>query len=237
MRTYFCTILSVTFMARGNSALSWGFGLGDERVSRKREMGKLSSFLGGCWRAGWLVLSIALLFAIDGALAAKAARLRDRSNDSSWGNASRDSTPSRDPSARSTPDGSRGNSDAGARPAGPTGANDKGNDKNGKNKDDDDDDDGRGNSQSSQPKDGGKPQNKGVGAGKANADDAEPPKTVVEMLQRMLVNSNAPGAGGDAKSSNRADPAKPADADKAPKADAGSKKDAAPSAGSVSQLT
>ena len=177
-------------------------------------MGKLSSFLGGRWRAGWLVLILAALLVADGAFAAKA-RMRDnRWNDSAWSNGgSRDSNSSRD------------NADAGNRnfSGTTTDKSDKANDKSAKtNKDDGDDDDGR----ASQPRDSGKPQ--GKGAGKTSADDGDPPKTMVEMLQRMFP-ANTPGSGGDAKSSNRTEAGKSGDSDKAPKADAARKdQDAGP---------
>src|SRR5262245_22261863 len=144
-------------------------------------MGKLSSFLGGRWRAGWLVLILAALLVADGAFAAKA-RMRDnRWNDNAWSNGgSRDSNSSRD------------NADAGNRNASGTSTtdkSDKANDKSAKtNKDDGDDDDGR----ASQPRDSGKPQ--GKGPGKTSADDGDPPKTMVEMLQRMFP-ANTPGSG------------------------------------------
>ena len=200
-------------------------------------MGKLSSFFGGGCRAGGLALIIALAAALiaDAALAAKYRgrdRVDRRGDDSPWS--------SRDTNTRSTVDsGSRGSSDAGSRSNANTSArdsgskreadrdtadkNDKGNDKNDRtaksNKDDDDDDDGRGGPQ----RDSGKAQNKPAGAGKGNADDADPPRTMVEMLQRMFPSpANSP----DGKPSNRSEdardeskaPGKPAENEKAAKA-------------------
>jgi hypothetical protein len=183
-------------------------------------MGKLSSGIGGGWRGRWLVLIVAALLIGDGALAAKA-RMRDRgdrSNDSSWGNARSDTV------ARNTDSGSNSGSGSGAR-TGNASSNDKANDKSAKsNKDDDDDDDARGN----QLRDGSKSQNRAAGAGKGNgADAAEPPKTVVEMLQRMFP-AGTPGSG-DAKPATRSDTGKAADGDKPGKADVG-KKDQDPAA-------
>src|SRR5262245_6012109 len=177
-------------------------------------MGKLSSCKGGRWRGR--VLIIAALLIGDGALAAKA-RMRDRSdrsNDSPWSNARPDTV------ARNTDSASNSGSGSGARP-GNASSNDKANDKNAKNnKDDDDDDDAR------QLRDGGRSQNRAAGAGKSNADPAEPPKTVVEMLQRMFPAS--PPGSSDGKGATRSDSGKGADSDKPSKADAaGNKVDAA----------
>jgi len=180
-------------------------------------MGKLSSCIGGGWRGRWLVLIIAALLIGDGALAAKA-RMRDRSsNDNPWSNARPDTV------ARNTDSGSGSGSRAGN-----AGSNDKANDKSAKNNKDDDDDDARGN----QPRDGGKPQDRGAGAGKGNGTDAaEPPKTVVEMLQRMFP-AGSPGSA-DAKPAARSDAGK-ADGDK-PSADAGGKKGQDPAAPAVNR--
>src|SRR5262245_54708258 len=220
-------------MARGISALSWGFGLGGRRrVSRKREMGKLSSFFRGCWRAGWLALIIGLAAVLVLGERAGAKPRRDRGfNDNPWSSGSRDNT--RDNNGRSDTS-SRGSSDAGSGSSakGNSGSgnssnsnardsgskdNDK-NDKNAKAKDDDDDDDNR----PSPQKDAGKSPGKPGGSGKSKDDDPDPPKTVVEMLQRMFP-ANAPGAPADGKSSNRSDdsPGKSGDADKGPKTTAG----------------
>src|SRR5262245_54819431 len=182
-------------------------------------MGKLSSCIGGGWRGRWLVLIIAVLLIGDGAFAAKA-RMRDRSdrsNDTPWGNARSDTVARNNDSASSSGSGAR---------AGNASSNDKANDKNAKNnKDDDDDDDARGN----QVRDGGKSQTRAAGAGKSNGPDAaEPPKTVVEMLQRMFP-AGIPG-GGDAKPTPRSDAGKAGDSDKPSKADAGGKKDQDPAA-------
>ena len=166
-------------------------------------MGKLSSFFGGGCRAGRLALIIALAAALiaDAAFAAKYRgrdRVDRRGDDSPWS--------SRDTNARGNSDsGSRGSSDAGSRSNANTSArnsgskrdttdkDDKGSDKNDRtaksNKDDDDDDDGRGGPQ----RDSSKAQTKPAGAGKGNADDADPPRTVVEMLQRMFPSpANSP---------------------------------------------
>jgi len=201
-------------------------------------MGKLSSLFGGTWRAGWLALGVTLMMGI-GALfvlgdSASAKPRRDRFNDGPFGNYSS----SRDNDARGSSDtSSRGSSDSGSSGRGNSsggngnnssgnsnnssgrdssskddnGKADKANDKNAKAKDkdnDDDDDDGRGAPQ----RDAGRGQGRTAG-GKGN--DADPPKTVVEMLQRMFP-AGASGTG-DGKSSNRADdtPGKPGDGDKA----------------------
>src|SRR5262245_37183249 len=181
-------------------------------------MGKLSSCMGGRWRGRWLVLIIAALLIGDGALAAKA-RMRDRSdrsNDSPWSNARPDTV------ARNTDSASNSGSGSGARPDNAS-SNDKANDKSTKsNNKDDDDDDARGN----QLRDGSRSQNRAAGAGKSNADPAEPPKTVVEMLQRMFP-AGPPGSG-EAKGATRSDTGKGADSDKPSKADAAGKKDQEP---------
>ena len=180
-------------------------------------MGKLSSLFGGTWRAGWLALGVTLMMGI-GALfvlgdSASAKPRRDRFNDGPFGNYSS----SRDNDARGSSDtSSRGSSDSGSSGRGNSsggngnnssgnsnnssgrdssskddnGKADKANDKNAKAKDkdnDDDDDDGRGAPQ----RDAGRGQGRTAG-GKGN--DADPPKTVVEMLQRMFP-AGASGTG------------------------------------------
>jgi len=209
-------------------------------------MGKLSSFFRGCWRAGWLALIVGLAAVLVVGDSALAKPRRDRFNDSPWGNSSRDNNSSRasDTSSRSTPDtgsSARANSSSGPSTSNSSArdtsskdnkdnndksdkANDK-NDKNAKAKDDDDDDDGR----SGPQRDAGKTQGKTPG-GKGNADDPEPPRTVVEMLQRMFP-PNASGAAGDGKSSNRPDdsPGKSGDSDKGSKANAPGKSNQATS--------
>src|SRR5262245_29746905 len=177
-------------------------------------MGKLSSFFRGRWRVGWLALivGIATVLIVDAALA----RPRKRGDDNSWDYSGRD--------------GSRGNSDAGGRNGSDSGASgratnssggdskdnsDKATDKNDKadRKGKDDDDDGR----STPQRDGGKAASKGSGAGRG--DDPDPPKTVVEMFQRMFnAPPNTPSSN-DGKSANRADDdrqagSKPGDGDK-----------------------
>jgi minor extracellular protease Epr len=165
---------------------------------------------------------------------------RDRFNDSPWGNSSRDNNDrGSDTSSRSASDAgssARGNSSAAGSTSNSSArdtsskdssdkASDKTNDKNAKAKADDDDDDDRGGPQ----RDVGKSQGKSAG-GKGKADDPEPPKTVVEMLQRMFP-ANASGATsgttGDGKSSNRSDdpPGKSGDSDKGAKASAPGKSD------------
>jgi Subtilase family len=210
-------------------------------------MGKLSSFCGGNWRAGWLALSAALMMGV-GALfvlgdSASAKPRRDRFNDGPFGNNYRDNDGrgSSDTSSRGNSDAGRGNSSGGntnnssgrdASGKDDNGKGDKGNDKNAKAKDnDDDDDDGRGGAQ----RDAGKGQGKTAGGsgsgggGKGKGDDADPPKTVVEMLQRMFP-AGASGTG-DGKASNRADDTsgKPGDGDKPAKANTPGKTDQAAS--------
>ena len=166
-------------------------------------MGKLSSFFGGGCRAGRLALIIALAAALiaDAAFAAKYRgrdRVDRRGDDSPWS--------SRDTNARGNSTAGRAAVPMPARDPTPTPVrairdpnedttdkDDKGSDKNDRtaksNKDDDDDDDGRGGPQ----RDSSKAQTKPAGAGKGNADDADPPRTVVEMLQRMFPSpANSP---------------------------------------------
>jgi hypothetical protein len=223
-------------MARGYFCAKLGVRLrGRKRVSRKREMGKLSSFLGGNWRAGWLTLGTAVMMGV-GALfvlgdSASAKPRRDRFNDGPFGNNYRDNDArgSADTSSRGNADAGGGRSNANSSSGGNTNNSsardssakddngNKGNDKNAKAKDnDDDDDDGRGGPQ----RDAGKSQGKstGAGGGKGKGDDGDPPKTVVEMLQRMFP-AGASGTA-DGKSSNRSDDSsgKPGDGDKSAKA-------------------
>jgi hypothetical protein len=196
-------------------------------------MGKLSSFFRGGWRAGWLALLVGLatVLVLGERAGAKPRRDRDRFNDNPWSNGSPNNN------ARGSDTSSRGNSDAGSSakgnsassgstsPARDSGSKDKDNDKSDKNakaaKDDDDDDDGRGSPQ----KDAGKSQGK-TGGAKGRDDDPDPPKTVVEMLQRIFP-ANAPGAAGEGKPANRSDDAagKSGDADKGSKAAAPGKSD------------
>lgn len=221
-------------------------------------MGKLSSFFRGRWRVGWLALIVGLAAAIlivDAALA----KPRKRGDDNPWDNSpGRDGFAfSRDNGSRGNFDGGgRGNADGGAsaRATSASGgaANtsaasrrdadrdsndksdksdkaDKANDKNDKadrKGKDDDDDDGR----SAPQRDAGKSQNKGSGGSKG-ADDAEPPKTVVEMLQRMFPANSGPS--NDNKSSSRSDddrPAagKPGDGNKGANTTSAAKKEAPP---------
>jgi Subtilase family len=220
-------------------------------------MGKLSSFFRGRWRVGWLGLIVGLAAAVlivDAALA----RPRKRGDDNPWDGSGRDAFSSRDNARGNSDAGGRGNAEpaASARAtsapgngAGPAAAarrdsdkdssdkSDKAADKNDKAADkndktdrkakDDDDDDPRGGPQ----RDAGKSPSRGAGGGKV-ADD--PPKTVVEMFQRMFNNPSNSGASNDAKSSNRADddrPAagKPGEGDKGGKTVGAAKTDAAPS--------
>jgi subtilase family protein len=185
-------------------------------------MGKLSSFFRGRWRAGWLALIISLAALLVVGDRAGAKPRRDRFNDNPWNNnGSRDNNSN---SARSGSDtSSRTTSSGGSKDKDNNDKNDK-NDKNARSKDDDDDDDGRPAQQAAPQKDAGKSQAKTGGKGKD--DDPDPPKTVVEMLQRMFP-ANAPGATGDAKSSNRSDdsPGKSGDGDKGPKASGAPKTD------------
>src|SRR5262245_31950509 len=212
-------------------------------------MGKLSSFFRGRWRVGWLALIVgvaAAILIVDAALA----KSRKRGDDNPW-----DNSPGRYGFAFSRDNGSRGNFDGGGRgnSDGRGAANtsaasrrdadrdsndkadkandkaDKANDKNDKadrKGKDDDDDDGR----SAPQRDAGKSQNKGSGRSKG-ADGAEPPKTVVEMLQRMFPANSGPS--NDNKSSNRSDddrPAagKPGDANKGANTTTAAKKEAPP---------
>ena len=200
-------------------------------------MGKLSSFFRGWWRAGWLALIISLAALLVVGDHAGAKPRRDRFNDNPWNNnSSRDNNANgarsgSDTSSRGTTSGSGGsasNSSAGSKDKDSNDKNDK-NDKNARSKDDDDDDDGRPAPQAAPQKDAGKSQAK-TGGGKGKDDDPDPPKTVAEMLQRMFP-ANAPGAAGDAKSSNRSDdsPGKSGDGDKGPKASGAPKTDQAAS--------
>src|SRR4029453_1093455 len=225
-RTYFWLILTTDVYGARHFCARLGVRLRGRSVSRKREMGKLSSFFRGCWRAGGLALIIGLAAVLVVGDSAVAKSRRDRFNDRPWGNPSPDS--GRDNNARGSSDAgssARGNSSSGGSASNSSKANngksDKANDKKDKNakaKDgDDDDDDGRSGAQ----RDAGKPLGKTGGGGKGKADAPEPPKTVVEMLQRMFP-ANASGAAGDGKSSIRTDdsPGKAGDSHKGPKANA-----------------
>jgi Subtilase family len=163
------------------------------------------------------MIAFAAALIADAALAAKYRgrdRIDRRGGDSPWS--------SRDNNARGNSDNvSRGNSDAGSRSNANTSTrdsgakrdadrdtsdkNDNGNDKSDRaansNKDGDDDDDGR----SGPQRDSGKAPNRPAGAGKGNSDDNEPPRTVVEMLQRMFP---SPADAADAKPSNRSEDAR-----------------------------
>ena len=208
-------------------------------------MGKLSSFVGGNWRAGWLALGVALMMGV-GALfvlgdSATAKPRRDRFNDGPFGNNYRDNDGrgSSDTSSRSNSDGGgsgRGNGSANSGGRDSSGKDDNGkadkaNDKKAKDKDnDDDDDDGRAGPQRDAGKGQGKTAGGGSGGGgKGKGDDADPPKTVVEMLQRMFP-AGASGAGDD-KSSNRSDDSsgKPGDGNKPAKPNTPAKTDQATS--------
>src|SRR5262245_14350489 len=172
-------------------------------------MGKLSSIFCGRWRVGWLALIVgiaAVVLIVDVAFA----RSRKRGDDNSWDYAGRDTS-----SFRTNSDvGGRGNSDGGPSARAPSSSDggskrdtdkdgsDKTTEKNDKSdrKGKDDDDDGR----SAPQRDAGKAANKGSGAGKGG-DDPEPPKTVVEMFQRMFNGPANTQSSNDGKSANRSD--------------------------------
>jgi Subtilase family len=173
-------------------------------------MGKLSSFFRGRWRVGWLALVLGLAAAVlivDAALA----KPRKRGNDNPWDNSSgRDSF-------------SKGDKNHGGDTA--SDKNDKSDQTERKGKDADDDD-GRSASQ----RDAGKGRNKGSGGSKG-ADDADPPRTVVEMFQRMFNSPANSGPSNDGTSSNRPDAdraaaGKPRDSNKA--TNTAAKKEASP---------
>jgi Subtilase family len=224
-------------------------------------MGQLSSFFRGRWRAGWLALIIGLAAAVlivDAALAKSRKRgddndnapgrdsfsfSRDNGSRGNWDNGSRGNfdgggraSSDGDASARATSSSSGGaNSSApSSRDAGRD-SNDRGDHASDKNEKadrkgkDDDDDDGRSGSQ----RDAGKDQNKGSGGSKGGADHTEPPRTVVEMFQRMFNSPASSGPSNEAKSSNRADADRPAagtpgDSNKGANTTAAAKKEALP---------
>ncbi len=164
-------------------------------------MGKLSSFFGGSRRAAWLGLVVGLTALMIIGEAGAKSRGRRGDNDNSWSGSSNTSAGS-----------NRG---------------DTKNDKNGKNnKDDDDDDDARPASQ----RDNGKSSNKPATAGKG-ADDNDPPRTVVEMVQRMFPGNAGDGGKGDGDKTSKADasgkPDTPGKPDAPGKPDTAGKKDAA----------
>jgi len=80
-------------MARGIFCAKLGVRLRERlRVSRKREMGKLSSFFRGWWRAGWLALIISLAALLVVGDHAGAKPRRDRFNDNPWNKTARATT-------------------------------------------------------------------------------------------------------------------------------------------------
>jgi subtilase family protein len=205
-------------------------------------MGKLSSFFRGRWRVGWLGLIVGLaatVLIVDAALA----RPRKRGDDNPWDSSGRDAFSSRDISRGISDFGGRGNSDGGSARATSASGNgaspaaarrdtdkdssDKGDksdkaadkyDKTDRKAKDDDDDDPR----SGPQRDAGKGPSKSSGGGKG-ADESDPPKTVVEMFQRMLNGPANSGPSNDGKSSNRSDDdrqaaGKPGEGDKGAKA-------------------
>src|SRR5262245_54515169 len=153
-------------------------------------MGKLSSFCGDGGRRGWLALIVGLVVALLVSEVAWAAKFRGRdrsdrrgdyNNNSFGGGNSRQSFESGGRASSDSGSSARASNTAAKRDVDKD-ANDKNdranekNDKNAKASKDDDDDDDRGGAQ----KDTGKGQTK---ANAGRADDAEPPRTVVEMLQ------------------------------------------------------
>jgi hypothetical protein len=205
-------------------------------------MGKLSSFFRGRRRVGWLGLSLGLAAAVLIVDLADA-RPRKRADDSPWDFGGRDAVSSRgnsDNGPRSSSDGAAsaratnspsggGNASGPARRDSDKDSNDKNdkNDKNDRKTNDDDDDGGR----SAPQRDAGKGSPKSSGGGKA--DDPDPPKTVVEMFQRMLNSPGNSGPSNDGKGANRGDddrpsPAKPGDGDKSAKSASAPKTDAPP---------
>jgi hypothetical protein len=205
-------------------------------------MGKLSSFCGDGGRRGWLALIIGLVVALlvsELAWAGSKYRGRDRSDrrgDFNDGASGRNNTRQSFDSWDRSGDGGFSARTSSTSPAGASSAasrrdadrhgndrNDRASDKNDRddkaaaaNRDDDDDRGDRG-----AQRDGGRAESK-ANAGRGNADDAEPPRTVAEMLQRMFANApgneaKAPNPG-EAARDQRGAARKAGEADQAPRA-------------------